>query len=135
MEMGLILTILNHHKFLSSLKYPPKYLHLVHKKLLNKKKGLANNFSIEEDMLLISAWQNISLDPIQGSNQTHQTYWNRIAAYYEENKKISSERTHNSLSHRWSVINTSVSKFIGYYIQIEEETKVDSLKRIRYAKQ
>lgn len=88
-----------------------------------QKKGRATNFSTEEDMLLVSAWRNISMDPIQGSNQTHQTYWERIAAFYDENKTFSSARTANSLSHRWSVINSSVSKFVGYYNQVQEKNQ------------
>ncbi|KAL6554253.1 hypothetical protein OROMI_019926 [Orobanche minor] len=63
------------------------------------------------------------MDPIQGSNQTHQTYWERIAAFYYENKTFSSDRTANSLSHRWSVINSSVSKFVGYYNQVQEKNQ------------
>ncbi|XP_074375359.1 glutathione S-transferase T3-like [Apium graveolens] len=85
-----------------------------------QKKGRATNFSTEEDILLVSAWRNISMNPIQGSNQTHQTYWERITAFYDQNKTFSSDRTANSLSHRWSIINCSVSKFIGYYNKVQE---------------
>lgn len=104
---------------IDSSQIPPQIPQLITQEASQQKKGRATNFTTEEDMLLVSAWQNISMDPIQGSNQTHQTYWERIAAFYNENKTFSSERTANSLSHRWSVINSSVSKFIGYYNQVE----------------
>lgn len=65
-----------------------------------QKKGRATNFSIEEDMLLISAWQNVSVDSIQGNNQTHRTCWNKIVSYNDENKSLSTERTPNSLCHQ-----------------------------------
>ena len=55
----------------------------------SKKGRRSKNFLIEEDMLLISAWLNISMDPIQGNNQTHSCYWDRIWKYYNENKKRS----------------------------------------------
>lgn len=73
------------------------------------KKGRSKNFTIEEDMLLISAWKNVSLDPIQGNNQTQQTYLSRIASYFNEHKTFTSERTSSSLCNRWSSIQLCVS--------------------------
>ena len=82
------------------------------------KKGRSKNFLIEEDMLLLSGWLNVSLDPVQGNNQTQTTYWNIICNYFHENKTFASDRTPTSLCNRWSAISTSVSKFIGFYNQI-----------------
>ncbi|XP_074328769.1 glutathione S-transferase T3-like [Apium graveolens] len=85
-------------------------------------------------MLLISAWLNVSMDPVQGNNQTHKNYWARIWKYYEENKeRLESDRSANSLCNRWCTINEKVAKFIGYYNQIcgrnqsglTEQDKVD----------
>lgn len=87
------------------------------------KKGRSKNFTIEEDMLLISAWKNISLDPIQGNNQTQQTYWSRIASYYNEYKTFPTERTPSSLCNRWSSIQLCVSKFQGFYNQIDDQNQ------------
>lgn len=107
--------------------------------LTNKmKKGRSKNFTIQEDMLLISAWKNVSLDPIQGNNQTQQTYWSRIASYFNEHKTFASERTASSLCNRWSSIQLCVSKFQGFYNQIDgrnqsgvgEQDKVIILKLI-----
>ncbi|KAL9686525.1 hypothetical protein QQ045_023985 [Rhodiola kirilowii] len=86
---------------------------------LSQKKGRSKNFSIAEDMLLISAWENISFDPIRGNNQTQTNYWSRIASYFDEHKSFTSERTPVALSSRWSTIQTSVSKFQGFFNQIE----------------
>ncbi|WOH04335.1 hypothetical protein DCAR_0623744 [Daucus carota subsp. sativus] len=83
-----------------------------------KKGRRSKNFTMEEDMLLISAWLNVSLDPVQGTNQTQLTYWNRIGNYFDEHKNFSSDRTPTSLCNRWCAIQTLVSKFIGYYNQI-----------------
>ena len=102
----------------------------------SKKGKRSKNFLIEEDMLLISAWLNFSMDLVQGNNQTHTSYWNRIWNYYEGNKEgLESDRSATSLCNRWCVINEKVAKFIGFYNQIcgrnqsglTEQDKVDSL--------
>ncbi|CAL5339780.1 unnamed protein product [Camellia sinensis] len=36
------------------------------------------NFTVEEDMMLISSWLNISLDPIRGNEQKSKAYWLRV---------------------------------------------------------
>ena len=77
------------------------------------------NFTSEEDLMLVSSWLNVSMDAIIGTDQKHQTYWERVHAYFEENREFSSNRNANSLMHRWSVIQLAVSKFQGYFNQIE----------------
>lgn len=84
-----------------------------------QKRARTKNFSSQEDMLLMSAWLNVSMDPVHGNNQVQQTYWNRIAAYFHEHKQFDSDRNSNSLMHRWSSIQLAVSKFQGYYNQID----------------
>jgi hypothetical protein len=71
----------------------------------------SKNFSEKEDEILVSAWLNVSLDPITGANQTHKSYWTRIHDYFHENLPFPSDRTQNSLMHRWSTIQDSVNKF------------------------
>lgn len=86
---------------------------------VNKQKRIrTKNFSTQEDMLVMSAWLNVTMNPIHENNQEQQTYWNRIAAYYHEHKQFVSDRTANSLMHRWSAIQIAVSKFQEYYNQI-----------------
>ncbi len=79
--------------------------------------GRGQSYSVKEDMLLVSAWLNVSLDPVVGSNQSHDTFWKRIEAYYHNNKDFPSTRNKKSMQGRWSTINTMVQKFCGYYAQ------------------
>ncbi len=38
-------------------------------------------FNVEEDILLVSTWLNISMDGIQGNQQKHKAYWEKIYEY------------------------------------------------------
>ncbi|CAL5060965.1 unnamed protein product [Urochloa decumbens] len=78
------------------------------------KKG-TKKFCEKEDILLASAWLEISMDPVQSADQTHGTYWQRIYEYYHKHKTFYSDRNTSSLSHCWGVIQASVSKFCSWY--------------------
>ncbi|KAF7113705.1 hypothetical protein RHSIM_RhsimUnG0111600 [Rhododendron simsii] len=84
-----------------------------------KKSQRGGNFMIEEDILLVSAWLNISLDPVQGNEQKHKTYWLRVWEYFHEHKNFKSERNQNSLMNRWSTIQIATNKFCACFAQIE----------------
>ncbi|PNT60972.1 hypothetical protein BRADI_5g08721v3 [Brachypodium distachyon] len=71
----------------------------------NKRKG---NFSDKEDEVLVAAWLHASMDPIVCTEQKSATYWNRIHEEYELHKPEGSDRSVNSLSHRWSVVKEQV---------------------------
>ncbi|CAA0827297.1 DNA binding [Striga hermonthica] len=86
---------------------------------LQGNKGRTKKIEKNEDVLLVDSWLNISMDPVQGNNQKRTTYWNRIHAYFHENKDFSSSCNANSLMHRWSVIQEHVNKFVGCIAQIE----------------
>ncbi|XP_020405690.1 uncharacterized protein [Zea mays] len=60
--------------------------------------GRSKNFRDEEDILLVSAWLNVGMDPIQGVDQTHGTLWRRIHEYFNANKKVEA-RNHSG----WSI--------------------------------
>lgn len=96
---------------------------------VNKQKRIrTKNFSTQEDILVMSAWLNVSMNPIHmnpihENNKEQQTYWNRIAAYFHEHKQFDSDRTANSLMHRWSAIQIAVSKFQEYYNQIDAKNQ------------
>jgi hypothetical protein len=79
----------------------------------------SKNFSDHEDEVLVSAWLNISLDPVVGKDQKGGRYWSRICDYFHEHKTCSSKRTINSLMHRWETIQKSVNKFCGCLTRIE----------------
>ena len=79
----------------------------------------SKNFSEQEDQLLVSAWLNISTDPIQGTNQTKGSFWTRVYDYYHSNKEFTSDRSQSSLLHRWKGILENVNKFCGCVTRIE----------------
>lgn len=84
----------------------------------SRKTGRTKNFTVEEDILLVSAWLNISTDAVQGINQKNERYWQRVHGYFHQFKNCESQRTASSLMKRWSLIQLSVNKFCGYYAQI-----------------
>ncbi|XP_038698027.1 glutathione S-transferase T3-like [Tripterygium wilfordii] len=78
------------------------------------------NFAIEDDLLLISAYLNTSLDPVQGNQQKLGAYWERIENYYNENKQdVNIVRSKVSLQHRWSTLQREVNKFCGHFAKID----------------
>jgi hypothetical protein len=58
-----------------------------------------------------------------GVNQPYKTYWERITEYYNMNRGIYGERSHNSLQHRWGEISKSTSKFCGFYAEVERKNQ------------
>ena len=80
-------------------------------KIGKKNKKRIRNFSEKEDILLASAWLEVSMDPVQSIDQTRSSYWQRIHEYYHKHKTFESDRNISSLSHRWGIIQGSVSKF------------------------
>ncbi|KAL4610320.1 hypothetical protein ACB092_08G042400 [Castanea dentata] len=66
------------------------------------------NFSVDEDNLLVSAWLNISMDAVQGTDQKADTFWEKVWQYFCENNTY---RTTRSVS--------STSKFAGLLAKIE----------------
>ena len=49
----------------------------------------SKNFDPKEDLVVVSAWLNVSKDPLHGANQSKGTFWSRIHAYFEENETTS----------------------------------------------
>ncbi|WVZ95945.1 hypothetical protein U9M48_041645, partial [Paspalum notatum var. saurae] len=49
----------------------------------------------------------------------HCLYWKRICDYFHSNKDFESNRSHNSLFHRWSTFQGSVTKFNRYVTRIK----------------
>ncbi|KAK7826962.1 glutathione s-transferase t3 [Quercus suber] len=78
-----------------------------------------SGISVEEDNLLVLAWFNISLDVVFANGKKHKTLWHRIWLYFHDNKQFESNRSENSLRHRWSVIKQHTSKFCGCLAQVE----------------
>ncbi|PNT75957.1 hypothetical protein BRADI_1g42330v3 [Brachypodium distachyon] len=89
-------------------------------KVNNKRKG---NFSDKEDEVLVAAWLHASMDPIVGAKQKSATYWNRIHEEYELHKPEGSDRSVNSLSHRWSVLKEQIVDALKLFKSLDKTHK------------
>uniref|UniRef100_J3KYJ5 Myb-like domain-containing protein n=1 Tax=Oryza brachyantha TaxID=4533 RepID=J3KYJ5_ORYBR len=85
--------------------------------------GRGPAFSTEEDILLVSAWLNVGMDPIIGVEQSQGTMWARIHEYFHANKEIESTRSESSLLNRWSAIQHDVNVFCGCLCRIERRQR------------
>ncbi len=87
-------------------------------------------FSAEEDVFLCRAYVNCTNDPIKGSQQKSNTFWNKVRSKFYElmedeggnNVPESSRRNINSLMNRFKkTIGRDVSSFNQYYKQVAEK--------------
>ncbi|CAO2211497.1 unnamed protein product [Urochloa humidicola] len=85
--------------------------------------GRSKNFTDEEDRLLVSAWLNVGMDPIQGVDQPQSSFWARIHEYYHSNKSFQSDRTQISLMSRWSGIQHDVNIFCSCVTRIQDRNQ------------
>jgi hypothetical protein len=83
------------------------------------KKPRGDNFTIEEDVLLVQSWVTISTDPVHGTEQSKKAYWTRIWEKYNECKGFETIRSRTSLVNRWGIIQKSVTKFVANLAQVE----------------
>ena len=88
-------------------------------KSITKKTQQGGNFTIKEDCLLVSAQLNTTLDAVQGNEQKHKTYWNRVWEYFNTEKTFTSTRNSNSPMNRWSTIQLQTNKFVGMLASME----------------
>jgi hypothetical protein len=99
----------------ASIDHSQPQVDVVHTRKLQR----GNNFSIEEDKLLVSSWLNIGMDAVQGTDQKQHQFWERVHTNFHQYKEFPSERSFTSLMNRWSVIKKAVTKFIACHNQIE----------------
>ena len=92
--------------------------HEVQMESITKKTQWGGNFGLEEDCLIVSAWLNTSLDAVQGKEQKHKTYWNRVWEYFNK-KTFTSTRNANSPMNRWSTIQLRTNKVVGILASIK----------------
>ena len=92
-------------------------------KVMLKKESRTKNFTEKEDIMLCSAWGNVGMDPVVGSNQSTATYWQRIYDYYHEHKDFPSDRNQRSLTARWQSIREHVTKYSGCLAQVERRNQ------------
>ncbi|KAK4604583.1 hypothetical protein RGQ29_012881, partial [Quercus rubra] len=79
------------------------------------------NFTVDEDIKLVSAWLNVSLDAVTLTDQKHTTFWERIWFTFHNDKKFNHIR--DSLNSRWSTIQRETNKFYGCLAQIENRNE------------
>ncbi|CAD6338141.1 unnamed protein product [Miscanthus lutarioriparius] len=82
------------------------------KKKNGSRRGTA--FTKEEDLVVCSAFLNISKDPITGTNQTSGGYYKRMHDYFNEHKPERSNRSQIAIQHRWALIQKAMNKFCGH---------------------
>ena len=69
--------------------------------------------TIAEDEALCRAYISVSVDSVQGANQTAERLWEVITAKYHEQPGIMVQRTLLSLQSRFSFISSSVIYFVA----------------------
>ncbi|XP_016192200.1 glutathione S-transferase T3-like [Arachis ipaensis] len=89
----------------------------------------------KEDEMLISAWLNVSTDPVVGTDQKGETFWSRIHSYCLE---FCTDMTRGVVAckKRWYKINKAVAQFAGCYDQasrnIRSGSNADDIKELAY---
>ncbi|KAF7101366.1 hypothetical protein CFC21_102724 [Triticum aestivum] len=76
-------------------------------------KGRSVNNTTAEDVLICTAWKKICQDASVGSDQTVNTYWQRIKEYFDERNTSDHFHSSDSLRQRWSTINAECQKWSG----------------------
>jgi hypothetical protein len=77
--------------------------------------GRGSSYTIQEDLLLVKSWLNVSMDPVVGTNQSMGAFWQRIETFYHEHKEFPTTRNKKSLQGRWTFVNGMVQRFCGHY--------------------
>ena len=81
------------------------------------------NFSVDEDLLLISTWLNISMDAVHGTDQKGERFWMKICEYFCVNNTYGTRHSNTSLSSRWGNISRVTSRFAGFMDKIEAKNR------------
>uniref|UniRef100_A0A2N9FHE6 CCHC-type domain-containing protein n=1 Tax=Fagus sylvatica TaxID=28930 RepID=A0A2N9FHE6_FAGSY len=84
-----------------------------------KSKPCPANFTIEEDLTLVSSWLAISQDPVKSNEQKYEILWMKIHEYYHAHTTSETKRTNGSLQQRWSTIQLCTNKYSGCLAKIE----------------
>ncbi|XP_062217669.1 glutathione S-transferase T2-like [Phragmites australis] len=75
----------------------------------------------KEDELFVSAWLNVSQDPVVGTDQSKETYWGRITKYFNTYRKPSMmTRSDKALINHMKLITDAVTKFTVHYRKVEQ---------------
>ena len=71
------------------------------------------NFTIKEDLALVSSWLAIGQDPMQSNEQKYDQLWTRIHEYYHAYTTSETKCTKGSLMQRWSTFQLCTNKYFG----------------------
>ena len=82
-----------------------------------------DNFSVDEDLLLISAWLNIGMDAMHGTEQNGKKIWAKIWEYFCANNTYGTTRSSSSLLSRWGNINREISRIAGFMAKIKARNR------------
>ncbi|XP_062200141.1 glutathione S-transferase T3-like [Phragmites australis] len=75
----------------------------------------------DEDELLVPAWLNMSQDPVVGTDQTKETYWGRIAKYFNTYRQPNMmPRSDKALVNHMKLITDAVTKFAVHVRKVEQ---------------
>jgi hypothetical protein len=85
----------------------------------SKKSSRGSNYSVDVDEAQVLAWQNVSLDPVAGKDQSGSTYWARMSEYFHANVKYPSDRSIGSLRFRWTSISECSTCWAGCVVNVE----------------
>ncbi|CAD6219011.1 unnamed protein product [Miscanthus lutarioriparius] len=80
-------------------------------------------FTKEEDLVVCSAFLNVSKDPVTGVNQTSGGYYKRFHDFFNEHKPEGSNRSQIAIQHRWGVIQKAMNKFCGLKDKVDRQNE------------
>ncbi|CAI8604673.1 unnamed protein product [Vicia faba] len=106
--------------FMSGCQLPPfsTQVGVEKEKRVDVKKKSREQFTRDEDILLIQSWLNVSKDPIVGVNQKAESFWVRVAANYNQYHGQSREKdqcTTFNLEYAWRLLKYE-PKWMGEFI-------------------
>lgn len=81
------------------------------------------SFTKEEDIVICSAFLNVSKDPITGVNQNSGGYYKRMHEYFNKRKPEGSNRSQISIQHRWGAIQKAVNKFCALKSSVDRRNE------------
>ncbi|KAL9673101.1 hypothetical protein QQ045_029354 [Rhodiola kirilowii] len=82
--------------------------------------GGATQWNWSEDKVLISAWLNVSIDPMVGTDKKSEAFWDRIRNYCEESNPGLIKRGTVAIKKRWQRINEGAQRYGSCYEQAEQ---------------
>ncbi len=83
-----------------------------------KQKKRGKNFTETEEIQLVRAYLSVSQDPITGTGQKGQAFWERITENFNNSNEAGIVRPISSLESKWAVISHDVSKFVGHFAML-----------------